>query len=421
MLAFQYPPMKGSSGLQRTLNFTRYLPESGWEPRLLTVWPAAYPSVSAEQLGAVPRALRVRRLPCIDVARHLAVLGRYPGFLARPDRWASWLLCAVPAGCIDCLRWKPDVIWCTFPIATAVVAGSLLARLSGTRLVVDLRDSMTEDNYPPDPGLRKTLRAIESKAVHRASAVVLTSAGTQRMYAARYPSLPQSRWVHIPNGYDEDSFREAERLPPAGNNGEELRIHLVHSGLLDPVDRNPYPFFRALAQLKRNGDISARDLHVTLRATANDAAYRATLEELGIADIVELAPALPYIQALREMLDAHGLLVFQAGNCNHQTPAKLYEYLRAGRPILAITDPAGDTAATLLAANCPFEHIAVIDDEQSICQRLSAFTATLRQRRAPLPDADRVQQWSRRGQARALAQTLDRLVLEQTRAVSQDR
>jgi hypothetical protein len=216
--------------------------------------------------------------------------------------------------------------------------------------------------------------------------------------------------VHIPNGYDEDSFREAERLPATRSGSDPARIHLVHSGLLDPVDRNPYPFFRALARLKRDGTISARDLRVTLRATANDGPYRATLEELALADIVELAPPLPYVQALREMLDAHGLLVFQAANCNHQTPAKLYEYLRAGRPILAVTDPAGDTAGTLLAARCPAEHIAVIDDEQSICERLSAFIGVLRQGRAPLPDSERVQQWSRKGQACALAQTLDRLV-----------
>lgn len=412
MLAFQYPPMKGSSGLQRTLNFTRYLPESGWEPRLLTVSPCAYPSVSPEQLDDIPRGMHVRRLPCIDVARHLAVRGRYPGFLARPDRWTSWLLSALPAGWLDCIRWKPDVIWCTFPITTAVLAANLLARLSGRRLVVDLRDSLTEDNYPVDPVLWKMWRGIESSAVQRASAVVFTSTGTQRMYAARYPTLPQTRWVHIPNGYDEDSFRQAEQLPATGH--DEGRIHLVHSGLLDPVDRNPYPFFRALAQLKRAGAVSAKDLRVTLRATANDAPYRATLEELGIADIVELAPALPYVQALREMLDAHGLLVFQAGNCNHQTPAKLYEYLRAGRPILAITDPVGDTAATLLAANCPREQIAVIDDEQHIGQRLADFIALLRQNRPPLTDPERVSQWSRKGQANSLAQVLDRLVPRQS-------
>ncbi|MBV5310183.1 MAG: hypothetical protein JZU59_12415, partial [Chromatium okenii] len=29
---------------------------------------------------------------------------------------------------------------------------------------------------------------------------------------------------------------------------------------------------------------------------------------------------------------------------NDQIPVKLYEYLRAGRPILALTDPKGDTA-----------------------------------------------------------------------------
>jgi hypothetical protein len=40
----------------------------------------------------------------------------------------------------------------------------------------------------------------------------------------------------------------------------------------------------------------------------------------------------------------------QATNCNAQVPAKIYEYLRADRPILALTDPAGNTAQTLRAA-----------------------------------------------------------------------
>jgi len=41
------------------------------------------------------------------------------------------------------------------------------------------------------------------------------------------------------------------------------------------------------------------------------------------------------------------LLLLQASNCNSQIPAKVYEYLRAGKPILALTDPEGDTATLL--------------------------------------------------------------------------
>jgi len=50
-----------------------------------------------------------------------------------------------------------------------------------------------------------------------------------------------------------------------------------------------------------------------------------------------LTAMLPLATAVRMAADA--LLVMQASNCNAQIPAKIYEYLRAGKPILALTDP----------------------------------------------------------------------------------
>jgi hypothetical protein len=41
MIAFHYPPMHGSSGIQRTLKFSQYLPRSGWEPIILSAHPRA--------------------------------------------------------------------------------------------------------------------------------------------------------------------------------------------------------------------------------------------------------------------------------------------------------------------------------------------------------------------------------------------
>ena len=56
-------------------------------------------------------------------------------------------------------------------------------------------------------------------------------------------------------------------------------------------------------------------------------------ERRGIQDLIELAPLVPYEgRAFAEQLAADGLLLFQAANCNHQIPAKLYEYpVPAGR------------------------------------------------------------------------------------------
>jgi glycosyltransferase involved in cell wall biosynthesis len=344
MFAFHFPPLKGSSGLQRTMNFARDLPSYGWRPKVISVWPAAYPSVSDELMGSIPSDLSVKRLPCIDVARHLSIGGRYPSMLAMPDRWWTWLFSALPAGMAQVLKWKPDVIWATYPIPTAVVAGRMLAAITGKPLVSDLRDSITEDNYPADARLRSVLRRIEKKVVHASSAVVFTSQGALDMYADRYPGIPHEKWVKIPNGFDEAAFKLAESLPDdAGVPNPARRLRLVHSGLLDPVDRNPRPFLEALASVRSDGACDLAGVEIVLRATAHDKLYRTWIDELCLTDVVRLAPSLPYHAALREMLDADGLLIFQGRNCNHQTPAKLYEYMRAGRPIFAIADRDGDT------------------------------------------------------------------------------
>ena len=90
MIAFQFPPFAMSSGVQRTLRFVQHLPAHGWSPIVLSAHPRAYSAVSADLLKEVPPDTVVERAFALDAARHLSIAGRYPGFLARPDRWRSW-------------------------------------------------------------------------------------------------------------------------------------------------------------------------------------------------------------------------------------------------------------------------------------------------------------------------------------------
>ena len=105
------------------------------------------------------------------------------------------------------------------------------------------------------------------------------------------------------------------------------------------------------------------------------------------------------------MVRADGLLVLQASNCNEQIPAKLYEYLRAGRPIVALTDPRGDTAGALRHAG--IDAIARLDSAEDIAALLAGFVQDLRAQRARGPARTAVAGASRRETARALASLLD--------------
>jgi hypothetical protein len=108
------------------------------------------------------------------------------------------------------------------------------------------------------------------------------------------------------------------------------------------------------------------------------------------------------------MLTADGLLIFQASNCNHQIPAKLYEYFRAMRPIFALTDPRGDTAGAMRTIG--IDSIARMEDMRHIKTELLSFLDLIHQGRAPVPRKSDVASFSRHARAGDLAGLMDSVV-----------
>lgn len=410
MIAFHYPPLLGSSGIQRTLKFSQYLPAFGWQPLVLTAHARAYSTVSEDQLRELPPEIVIERAFALDTAKHLSLHGAYPGFLARPDRWASWWLGAVPAGLRLIRKHRPQLLWSTYPIATAHVIGASLARLSGLPWVADFRDPMTDKAYPVDPAQRRIYQRIERNAVLKCAQAVCTTAGTVAMYRRRFPAVPDSRFSIIGNGYDEENFEFAQTLTQVDNE----KTLLLHSGVLYPHERDPKPLFGALSQLLRSGAIAAERLRIVLRATGHDAYLRAMIDQFGLAQLVELAPPVGYHSALSEMLRADALLVLQASSCNHQIPAKLYEYFRARRPIFALTDPGGDTAAAVNEAQGGI--VVPLDCEDAIVRELPRFLQLVEEKRAPIASHDKVVQYSRRAKTGELGELFDHIVAHNLRS-----
>jgi hypothetical protein len=126
-----------------------------------------------------------------------------------------------------------------------------------------------------------------------------------------------------------------------------------------------------------------------------------------VAEIIELAPPIPYRSALQEMMRADGLLVLQASNCNDQIPAKVYEYLRCQRPILALTDPRGDTAGLLREAG--IRNIARLDSTREIASELARFLDQVSLRQAARPSDAFVRLASRLERTREFSTLLEQL------------
>ena len=403
MVAYHFPPLAGSSGIQRTLRFVQHLPGFGWQPLVLTANPRAYDRISSDLQSEIPEGTVVRRAFALDAARHLSVGGRYFAALARPDRWMNWKYAAVSEGMRMIREFKPQAIWSTYPIATAHLIGAALHRRSGLPWLADFRDPMAQVGYPADPMIWNSFKAIEQSATEQAVYSVFATPGAARIYRERYPKAA-ARIVVVENGYDEESFAAAEQAGAAGGALNPGTLTLLHSGIVYPSERDPTQLFVALGQLVKSGQLRPGILKIRFRAAVHDELLHRLAAEHGVDAFIETCPAVGYRDALQEMLCADALLVMQGSGCNEQIPAKIYEYMRAGRPIVCLSDPAGDTVAALRRVGVTLT--ARLDSANEIEALLLEFLSAGSQRPCEL-DAELVRSASRRGRTEALARLLD--------------
>lgn len=239
--------------------------------------------------------------------------------------------------------------------------------------------------------------------MREASCCIFTTERAAEKYRENYPFAAVKCQV-IENGYDETAFIGA--IPSRHGVAAETLL-LLHSGVIYPGDRDPTAFFKSVAELIKSGDLDRTRLCIRFRAPAHGDEVMTVAKMQGVADIVDIAPPMPYRDAIGEILAADILLVFQGSTFNAQIPAKIYEYLRAARPILGVVDTTGDTATRLrqFAATA----VASITDPAEIGFQLKAlikamnssgFAAELEKNIIP------VQALSRESQTKQLANVL---------------
>lgn len=408
MVAFHVPPATIGSGHLRPLGFAKHLPSFGWSPIVLAANERAYHRTDPSSINLLPKSCRVYRAFALDTRRHFGIRGKYPAILAQPDRWISWWPAAVYLGLRLIRRYQVRVIWSTYPIMTAHCIAYTLSRLTGLPWIADFRDPVTSSVATQSRLTVSTQMRWEHRVLSRATYSVFTTPGAMQSYAERYPQIyREGRMIVIPNGFDEEAF---SALPATRSSQQERPLRLVHSGILYRSGRNPVPFFTALAHLKASGMVSADNLKVILRASSSEAEYAAEIQRLNLNDLVTLAAPIPYQEALAEQADADALLLFQGSQYDRQIPAKLYEYLRIGRPIFALVGEHGDTATVLRdtggAVIVPLDNTSVIE------KRLGEFIRALREGRAPKADEGIVQKYSRRQTAVILAGLLNQIILQ---------
>ncbi len=343
LLVTLYFPPAGGGGVQRPLKLATHLPELGIETHVLAPddpkWIHRDDELPPPTLAWVHRVRFIGpegRKPAEELhgtagleryTKQASLFGRR---LLLPDENVTYNLTAIPAAIRIAREEGIDVVITTSPPPSVHFVGAAVKRATGARWIADLRDSLVAHPHRDAAKLsvrikEQGVQAVASLVARQADAIVAVSDAIAEEMRTRSPRGPV---VTIANGSDFEDFAGLEY-----NRGERFRI--THAGSFFGK-RDPRPFLTALARVDG----------VTARFVGD---FRAADREWAsaIMDRIELIPYAPHRRALELQRSSEALLLLipeADGRGRGVLSGKVFEYLAAERPILAVVPPDGAAA-----------------------------------------------------------------------------
>jgi glycosyltransferase involved in cell wall biosynthesis len=378
LLVSLYFPPAGGGGVQRPLKFAAHLPALGIETHVLA--PDDPKWVHRDDDLRPPTQAWVHRVRFLGPGggkpaerlhgkQGLERVSTQAGLLARrllvPDASVSWVLTATPAAIRIVRRERIDAVITTSPPGSVHLIGAAVKRATGARWVADLRDSLVAHPHRRSDSTATRLKERSSHSVARlvarsADAIVCVSEAIEEEARA---FDPKGRVVTIANGCDFDDFAGLEYRPSP-------RFRITHTGSFFGK-RSPRPFLSALAE--SGLDVAARFVGDFRSAD------RQWAEQLGLGDRLELHPFTTRRRALELQRDSEALLLLipdAGGRGRGVLSGKVFEYLAAERPILAVVPPDGAAAELLQESGAGV--VVPPDDEEAIGAALAELESRYR-------------------------------------------
>jgi glycosyltransferase involved in cell wall biosynthesis len=338
MICYYFPPIV-TSGVARSFEFAKLLPQFGWDPLVLTVKHSKDPWVEAS-LGGNPQGIRIERTLEWNLAglvdflhgccsRTARLFGKnlthnfFREYLCIPDSQIAWFsTMRARRSAREC-----ELIYVSCSPFSSSVSAAIVKRLTGRPLVVDFRDAWSLNPHTHHSRLQRAMIShLERFVLSACDALIVNTEGAARLYATAYPEH-REKIVTIPNGYDV--------LSPVLRRTTGGDFKIMHVGSFYG-SRNPDALLECLAEMRRD-DI------VFVQVGGSFDSYERFKERVRI----KIVPPLPRDGALELMREASLLYLKQGWEPGVSeyiaVGAKTYEYLATGLPILAEVPP-GDNA-----------------------------------------------------------------------------
>lgn len=428
MVTYLFPP-DTAIGAQACAQIARYLPHYGWTPVVLTPRKSNVEPRDPEPEDVCGPVIRTAQIPhpftiyrglksrlgfaVEEVADWTTFDGngrtrtrrrdQVLALLAVPDAYTGWIPPAVVTGFWAIRRYGIEHLFSSGPPWSGHLVALILARLSGLPWTAHFRDPWAGPlevmaRAKPVSALSLQLEtALERTVVRRADTIVCVTEEHADLLRRTHAQRPANKFVTIPNGFDEAEWEGLAHEGRRDASSREGAFVVTYAGTLYNR-RSPVPLFRALKSLIDAGEIPRDRVRVDLLGFCDIVAGRRVSElaaEHGLDGHVRLTGLLGRRDALRHMMRSDLLLLLaEAGTL--QVPGKTYEYLRAGRPILALAPTQGSGVARLLGRTGGAWVVEPTDQAGLIKALREIYRSWASGRGLPVPDPAVVANFDRR-------------------------
>ena len=376
-ISYFYPPLGGPAAL-RNLKTVKYLQQCGAEIHLVTVDDIEY-AYYDDSLLALQTEASITRTPSLDPmallkkalkgnrARSQAIYKQSPErlkLLIRRlypiDENIGWLPYLIKAGRKIIKEQNPDLIFVSCGPFSSALAAYRLSKESGLPLVVDYRDYWTllSDYDLMGSRLKRAYSvAWEKRILKHASLVVCATKGIAEDLDRHFPFGIKERSFVLYNGHDEADFGDLVESAPSSD-----EFSLCYFGNVYARRSLKY-LYQAVLELEREV-LTPANLKIKLYGSFNREVYE-EIEHSGIGEMISVLPMLSHHDALQEMQKADALiLLINSSSPKGTLTSKVFEYIRIGRPILALVPHHGEAADLLRHCGhnyiCPMESVSAI-------------------------------------------------------------
>ncbi len=370
ILTYYWPP-GGGAGVQRWLKFVKYLQEFGWEPIVYTAENGEMPVIDNSLEKDIPKGITILKTKIWEpYSFYKAFIGRKkddkinPSFLSEnkkisftekisvwirgnffiPDARKYWIKPSVNY-LKDYLEKNPvDVIISSGPPHTIHLIGlGLKKQFPNIKWVADFRDPWTNIDFYEELMLSSSSdtkhKKLELEVLTNADFIISVGKTMSDDFKNIYTKQPEKFKV-ITNGYDEDDiYKDVIE--------KDKKFSIAHIGTL-VKSRNPETLWKVLKTLVNENESFKKDLEIKLVGKV-DFFVKEQIEKHGLSSFVNKIDYLPHADVIKEQQKTKVLLLLvnQTKNAKSILTGKIFEYLAAEVPVLAIGPPDGDLADVL--------------------------------------------------------------------------